>query len=226
MDAVVDGPWKRVVASRATRERGRRTLIKLLDAAVAEFSAYGYHGARVARVAKRAGTSHGTFYVYVTGKDDLLLAVYEETNAESLEILLDMPMLEAGADGFAALHAWVSRVCVNYQQDGAIRAAINDALADDADERIINQALRGVSRGTAFFADRIRATGSTGIDPNLAAVVIYNLLDAANRGVFTGQLVITLDELSLGLAEFVHRSIFGVDLGCEPETEPGVPPLP
>ena len=215
VDATVDGPWKRVVASRATRERGRRTLIKLLDAAVAEFSAYGYHGARVARVAKRAGTSHGTFYVYFTGKDDLLLAVYEETNAESLDILFDMPMLEPGPEGFAALNRWVTRVCVNYQQDGAIRGAINDALADDADERIINQALRGVGRCTAFFADRIRATGSTGIDPNLAAVVIYNLLDSANRGVFTGQLAVTLDELTLGLTEFIHRSILGVEVRSE-----------
>jgi len=214
------GPWKHVVAARATRERGRRTLVKLLDAAVAEFSAYGYHGARVARVAKRAGTSHGTFYVYFTGKDDLLLAVYEESNAESLEILFEMPALEPGPDGFQALHEWVKRVCVNYQHDSAIRGAINDALADDADPRIITQALRGVGRWTSFFADRIRATGSTGIDPNLAAVAIYNLLDAANRGVFTGQLVVSLDELAIGLTEFIHRSIFGLAasiVAAEPE---------
>src|SRR5439155_747702 len=82
----------------------------------------------------------------------------------------DMPPLEPGPEGFAALHEWVQRVCVNYQQDSAIRGAINDALADDADQRIITQALRGVGRWTTFFADRIRATGSTGIDPNLAAV--------------------------------------------------------
>src|SRR4051794_4721659 len=125
-DAASSGPWKHAVATRATRERGRRTLVKLLDAAVAEFSAYGYHGARVARVAKRAGTSHGTFYVYFTGKDDLLLAVYEESTAESLAILFEMPALEPGADGFDALHHWVKRVCVNYQHDSAIRGAIND----------------------------------------------------------------------------------------------------
>jgi AcrR family transcriptional regulator len=223
VDATTDGPWKHAVAARATRERGRRTLVKRLDAAVAEFSAYGYHGARVARVAKRAGTSHGTFYVYFTGKDDLLLAVYEESNAESLAILFDMPALEPGPDGFDALHGWVKRVCVNYQHDGAIRGAINDALAYDADPRIITQALRGVGRWTGFFADRIRATGSTGLDPNLAAVAIYNLLDAANRGVFTGQLVVSLDELAVGLTEFIHRSIFGLDpRHCEPE---GTTPL-
>ena len=57
-------PWSRALAARASRERGRHTVANLLDAAVAEFAAYGYHGARVARVAKRAGTAHGTFYVY------------------------------------------------------------------------------------------------------------------------------------------------------------------
>jgi len=112
---------------------------------------------------------------------------------------------------FQALHEWVKRVCVNYQHDSAIRGAINDALADDADPRIVTQALRGVGRWTSFFADRIRATGSTGIDPNLAAVAIYNLLDAANRGVFTGQLVVSLDELAIGLTEFIHRSLFAVE---------------
>ena len=38
------------LAARATRERGRRTLARLLDAAVGEFSAHGYRGARVSQV--------------------------------------------------------------------------------------------------------------------------------------------------------------------------------
>src|SRR5665213_517900 len=52
--------WSLTVASRTTRAHGRRTIAKLLDAAVSEFASYGYHGASMARIAKRAGTAHGT----------------------------------------------------------------------------------------------------------------------------------------------------------------------
>ena len=47
--------WPRALSTRATRERGRRTLTRLLDAAVEELAAHGYRGARVSQVAKRAG---------------------------------------------------------------------------------------------------------------------------------------------------------------------------
>jgi AcrR family transcriptional regulator len=202
-------PWSRALAGRATRERGRRTLTALLDAGVAEFSAYGYHGARVARVATRAGTSHGTFYLYFTGKDDLLIAVYDDIAAETHDVLAAMPTIEAGADGLAALSAWVRAVCVNFQDNAAIRGALLDAFNEAADQRVATMALRWMSRSTAVFADRIRATRTTGLDPDLAAVCIWNLLDGANRSVSRGELVVSLDELVAGLAEFIQRSVLG-----------------
>jgi AcrR family transcriptional regulator len=201
--------WDGALAARATRERGRRTLANLLDAAVAEFSAYGYHGARVARVAQRAGTSHGTFYVYFRNKDDLLLAVHEDIASGSHDVMAAMPAIDAGADGFAAMRTWVAAVCDNFQQHGAIRGAVLDACNEDADPRLATMALRWMARGTAVIADRVRATRTTGIDADLAAVCIWNLIDGANRSVSRGDLVVSLDELVDGLAEFIQRSIHG-----------------
>ena len=149
-------PWGRAVAARASRERGRRTVANLLDAAVAEFAAYGYHGARVARVAKRAGTAHGTFYVYFKDKDDLLLAVYEDVAAGTHEVLAGMPAIDPGAVGLTALDEWVRQVCVNFQHNAAIRGALLDACHEDADPRVATMALRWMARSTAVFADRIR----------------------------------------------------------------------
>ena len=202
-------PWSRALAARASRERGRRTVANLLDAAVAEFAAYGYHGARVARVAKRAGTAHGTFYVHFKDKDDLLLAVYEDVAAETHDVLAAMPPIEPGAAGLAALDGWVREVCVDFQRDAAIRGALLDACNEDAEPRLATMALRWMARSTAVFADRIRATRATGIDPDLAAVCIWNLLDGANRSVSRGELVVSLDELVAGLAEFIQRSVLG-----------------
>ena len=206
---IAASPWSRALEGRATRERGRRTLTNLLDAAVAEFTAYGYHGARVARVATRAGTSHGTFYVYFKDKDDLLLAVYDDIAVETHEILASMPAIEAGPAGLDELSDWVRRVCVNYQEFAAIRGALLDACNEDADPRVATMALRWMAQSTAVFADRIRATRMTGIDPDLAAVCIWNLLDGANRSVSRGELVVSLDELVAALAEFIQRSVLG-----------------
>ncbi len=197
------------LASRATRERGRRTLAKLRDAAVAEFSAYGYHGARVARVAKRAGTSHGTFYVYFQDKNDLLLALQEEIIDEADDLLERMPALRPGPEGRETLRAWLDDACGVLLDQAPIRAAVLDALVEDADPRISSRGLRAQRTWTTLLADRIRATGTTDIDPYLAAVCLINVMDNAARSVFRSQLVVSREELVDALTELVHRSVFG-----------------
>ena len=203
--------WHGLLDARTSRERGRRTLTRLLDAAVAEFSAYSYHGARVARVAKRARTSHGTFYVYFDGKDDLLLAMQDEITAAMDDLLAKIPDFEPGPAGFASLRAWLSDVCGLFLEHSAIHTALLDAIVEDADPRITKQGLRAQQRWTTALADRISAAGATGIDPHLAAVCIYNLIDRATRSTHRGQLVVSFDELVDGLTELGHRSVFGSD---------------
>jgi AcrR family transcriptional regulator len=201
--------WHLVLDARSSRERGRRTLARLLDAAAAEFSAYGYHGTRVARIAKRAHTSHGSFYVYFEGKNDLVLAMQEEIVAEGDHLLESIPELQPDAAGFLALRAWLARVCESFLEHAAVRSAILDAIIDDADPRISKVGLRAQHRWTTALADRIRAAGADDIDPYLAALCIDNLIDRATRSIHRGQLLVSLDELVDGVTELVHRSVFG-----------------
>lgn len=49
----------------------------LLEAALAEFAEYGVAGARVDRIAKRAGVSPGLTYSFFDGKEGLFEAVYD-----------------------------------------------------------------------------------------------------------------------------------------------------
>jgi AcrR family transcriptional regulator len=201
--------WRRVLDARTSRERGRRTLARLLDAAVAEFSAYGYHGARVARIAKRARTSHGSFYVYFKGKNDLVLAMQEEIVAEGDQLLETIPELQPDPAGFMELRVWLARVCDVFLEHAAVRSAILDAIIDDADPRISKVGLRAQQRWTTALADRIRAAGADDIDPYLAALSIDNLIDRATRSIHRGQLLLSFDELVDGAAELIHRSVFG-----------------
>ncbi len=214
--------WARTVQARSTRAHGRRTLVKLLDAAVAEFAEHGWHGARMARLAKRAGTAHGTVYAYFADKDDLLFALWEDVGAELRACLRAMPPLEVGPEGFAAVRAWVAQVCGLFHRDAAVFHAVAEALSDEENSRTGYAALRDQRRVLSTFADRIRATGSTGMDPDMAALTVYAMLEGANESVFRGELLVSEEELHTGVAEFVHRSILGSDAAAAPR--PGTKP--
>ena len=56
---------------------------KLLDAAMVAFDKRGYHATRVNDVVEIAKTSHGTFYLYFSNKEDLLRALVAEAAAEA-----------------------------------------------------------------------------------------------------------------------------------------------
>ncbi|HEX4491996.1 MAG TPA: helix-turn-helix domain-containing protein, partial [Acidimicrobiia bacterium] len=68
----------RPAQGRELRARGQRTLRKLLDAGIQVFATRGYHAARVDDVVKLARTSHGTFYLYFSNKEDLFAALTSE----------------------------------------------------------------------------------------------------------------------------------------------------
>ena len=62
--------------SRRNPERNRE---RILIAAMGEFARYGLGGARVDRIAARAGANKRMLYYYFGNKDDLFLAVLEES---------------------------------------------------------------------------------------------------------------------------------------------------
>ena len=64
------------------RARGKRTMRKLLDAGIEVFSKRGYHSARVDDIVKAAKTSHGTFYLYFSNKEDLFQALVADVADE------------------------------------------------------------------------------------------------------------------------------------------------
>ena len=59
---------------------------KLLDAAMVAFDKRGYHATRVNDVVEIAKTSHGTFYLYFSNKEDLLRALVTEAAGEAQKL--------------------------------------------------------------------------------------------------------------------------------------------
>lgn len=62
-----------------------RTQQQILRAAMAEFAALGLGGARIDAIAERAGVNKKLIYYYFAGKDQLFLAVLEQTYADIRE---------------------------------------------------------------------------------------------------------------------------------------------
>jgi len=69
------------MATRNQRRDPARNQGRILKAAVAEFARHGLGGARVDRIAARAGANKRMLYYYFGNKDDLFLAVLEDSYA-------------------------------------------------------------------------------------------------------------------------------------------------
>ena len=59
---------------------------KLLEAAVQLFSATGFHGTSITKIAKAAGVSKGLMYIYFESKEKLLLEIIEDASKGMVEI--------------------------------------------------------------------------------------------------------------------------------------------
>ena len=88
------------MATRSQRRDPARNQDRILKAAVAEFARHGLGGARVDRIAARAGANKRMLYYYFGNKDELFLAVLEDSyarirNAERALHLTDLDPREA-----------------------------------------------------------------------------------------------------------------------------------
>jgi AcrR family transcriptional regulator len=96
-------------SKRVLRSQGRRTMRKLLDAAMIAFDKRGYHATRVNDVVEIAKTSHGTFYLYFSNKEDLLRALVTEaaTEAQHLYDTLNASPEQGGHPQWEDVHGWI-----------------------------------------------------------------------------------------------------------------------
>src|ERR1700749_3271241 len=78
---------------RELRAQGRETVRKLLEAGMTEFEERGFNGVRVDDVVKRAGISHGTFYLYFANKEDLFKALLRDSLHDMEIVAGDFPVV-------------------------------------------------------------------------------------------------------------------------------------
>jgi AcrR family transcriptional regulator len=193
-------------SKRVLRTQGRRTMRKLLDAAMEVFGTRGYHAARVDDIVKLARTSHGTFYLYFSNKEDLLRALV--TEAGDVVGALDSALgpIDPGPEGWLALRGWMERFSVEWQRFAPVLRAWTDLLMSDV---VLTEQAHEMSTGVAStLARRIaEADPGPGIEPNAAAEAVIAMVDRFHYiRQFAGEPV---DEEALDtLTTMVHKAAF------------------
>ncbi len=153
----MSGPAPLKLASSSDDESSKRR--QILDGARRLFMELGFDAASMGEIAKAAGVSKGTLYVYFSDKNALFEAIVEEVGSIHTASTLD---LDAGEDLVAALNrfgmAYISMMC-QPQGGSAVRTVM--AIAERKPEigkRYYSFIVSGwISKLTAYLEAQTRA---------------------------------------------------------------------
>jgi AcrR family transcriptional regulator len=193
---------------RALQARGQRTRQRLLDAAADVFDRTGYHAARVDDVVAAADSSHGTFYLYFTSKEDLFEQLVGDVAIELQGLIDELAPVTNSARGRAALRAWLGRVSDVYARHGrVIRAWTEAELSGDPVGRHGDDVLTGLALA---LTRRMRVPKRSGLDPTIATLALMMMVERLNYYAASGQVDLDdEDELNDTLTDVIMATVFG-----------------
>ncbi len=171
------------------------------------FADRGYHAARVDDIVKLAKTSHGTFYLYFTNKEELFRALTEQVAVQLAGLTEQLPALTSGPEGLASLTAWMAEFHRIYVGAGPVLYAWTEAEIVDND--VGKLAATVWSSFTSALVERIAATHQTALDPAVAALALVAMIERANYYVLAGQVGVDGDGMVRTLARVTQSAIFG-----------------
>src|SRR3954463_8279358 len=118
---------------RELRAQGKKTMRKLLDAAMVVFGTRGFPAARVDDIVKVARTSHGTFYLYFANKEDLFRALLADVADEVTALSETLGPVGPDEGGYRELRGWLTRFSDLYVHYGPVIRAWTEAEVEGDD---------------------------------------------------------------------------------------------
>ncbi|GLZ03053.1 hypothetical protein Acsp03_05200 [Actinomadura sp. NBRC 104412] len=164
------------------QDRSRRSHAALLRAALENFSAHGWRGASVDRIARDAGVSVGTVYTRFGSKRDLLQAVVGQRVEEIAELLVSPSDLLS--DPVGALVRSMRTAVERRRAAAGLLGAWSEACVDHPELRLQEEAIR------AALLERLRGVLEAlaplpgvrpELDPSSLAVAIGGLLEGLHE---------------------------------------------
>jgi AcrR family transcriptional regulator len=184
--------WEERSSARAVDAARKRTLRRsrrLVDAATEILRRDGLEGLTVQAVVERAGLSLRAFYQRFAGKDDLLLAVFEETmRAAAARIRED---LRSVSDPLERLAAIVKGIFRSAHSDDVVAESVplsreHLRLAESRPEELRH----AIEPLITLMAEQIAAGMDAGVvrsgDPRRLAILVHHLVTGQIHGVLLG----------------------------------------
>jgi AcrR family transcriptional regulator len=195
---------------RELRAQGRETVRKLLDAGMIEFETRGFHGVRVDDVVRRAGISHGTFYLYFSNKEDLFKALLRDALHDMEIVAGDFPVVTSDKTGLTVLRQWVRKFFAAYAAHATVIRILSQA--DLVPEEVFGDGLRlffsiaeAMTTGMTAAAE---AAGRHQEHAELTAVACLMMLERVNY-LISAEVQLPVEEMADRIADIMFAS-FGL----------------
>ncbi len=180
---------------------------KLLDAGAEVFAAKGFHATRVDDIVKVAETSHGTFYLYFSNKEDLFRTLANEVADAMRELAASLAPLEPGEAGRAALREWIGGLHDLYRRYGAVIRTWTEAEIGGTEfGRLGNDVL---TQFTRVLYRRIAEVAPRDLDPGVASLALVAMLERVQYYAMSRQVRMERAAMVDTLARVMHASLFG-----------------
>jgi len=197
---------------RELRAQGRETVRRLLEAGVVEFEERGFNGVRVDDVVRRAGISHGTFYLYFSNKEDLFKALLRDALHDMETVAGDFPVVTEDETGLVVLRQWVRKFFAAYAAHSTVLRTLSSA---NAPGEIFGDGLRlffsiteAMTTGMTAAAE---AAGRHQEHAELTAFACLMMLERVNF-VITTEVLLPVDEMADRIADIMFAA-FGLKPG-------------
>ena len=192
--------------SRELRKQGRETLRRLCEAAIVVFDERGYNAARVDDIVRQAKTSHGTFYLYFSNKEDLFQTLVSGVTDEMRQLAEELPSVRSNKAGYDELRIWVGRFYDLYAHYHPVIRAWTELNAQNTD-----MARKGAYVLRGFIEQLILRVKETDpeADPRTAALAMVSMVERATFYAIIGMVRVDRDELVDNLAAILHVGLFG-----------------
>ncbi|MBV9411228.1 MAG: TetR/AcrR family transcriptional regulator [Acidimicrobiia bacterium] len=193
---------------RELRAQGRKTMRKLLDAAMTVLEKRGYHAARVDDIVKVARTSHGTFYLYFANKEDLFRALLTDVAEEVATLADTLGPVTPDEAGYRELRGWLGRFSDLYVHYGPVIRAWTEAEVEGEDVgRTGEQVLTTVA--TALITRISESNESDDFDPQVAALASVAMIERLHYYLLSRQIDVPREDLLDTTATVLHVGVFG-----------------
>jgi AcrR family transcriptional regulator len=194
---------------RNLRAQGRQTLRRLLEASIVVFDERGYHSARIDDIVRLAKTSHGTFYLYFSSKEDLFRALLTDVGQEMTALSESLPAISQTPAGYQALRGWLAQFYDLYDHyHPVIRAWMETGSGSGVDVATIGA---GVLSGfLRTIVERVREVDPPVVDdPETAALAMVAMVERFGFYAVNQLQALDRDVVLDTLATILHNGLFG-----------------